>query len=256
MANPKFLGVDLSGANFSWSAGENTAKPLSNLYTYYNDQVSGSNGDAAGQTLNFERVSTLPIATLLIIDGANFAALGTTSIKLQHDTTGAGAWADVIANIPALSTVQAIAVPFYIPGSNLWRFQFNKGSNLSAAPEVGNIFFGTSLDFLSTQQWKYFTDMPDFEDDAVRALDGRLDTSEIYGISKHNCEFKLHTDAFVVLWRAFLRTVKGRARPFYYIDNNSAVWLVNFEKSFNPYEAFRYNQNDIARFTLVSTMGE
>lgn len=254
MANPKFLGVDISIPTYSWSEGVNSNYPLSNLKTYYPDQKSRSNGTTDNQTFNID-FGTAVSANTLIIDGCNFDSLGSgVTVTLQYFD---GTWQAIPLSLTTPANNSSIRI---LTGFNftkqLWRLLFTRGSALAAAPEIGNIFLGTSLDFEKTQEWGFYSDIPDFEGSIVRSLDGRTDTSELYGISKHEIEFKLITDSFVTKWRTFLRTVKGTGRPFYYIDNNSAVWLVNFEKSFNPAKAYRYNQNDILRFTLISTMGE
>lgn len=254
MANPKFLGVDLAVPTYSWSEGVNASYPLANLKTYYPDQKSRSNGTTDNQTFDIDFGAAVSL-NQLVVQGCNFDSLGAgATVTLQYLS---GTWQAIPISLstPANDST-ARTLSFGATSAQLWRLIFARGSALAAAPEIGNIFLGTSFDFEHTQEYGYLSDMPESIADQKRSLDGRIDTTELYGISRHEIEFKLVTDALIVLWRAFLRTVKNNARPFYYIDNNSALWLVNFEKSFNPARAFRYNLNDIVRFTLVSTMGE
>lgn len=257
VTEPFFVGIDLSTPAFTWSAGENTAKPLANLKTFYPDKVSGSNGTADSQTLLIDQGSAVPCNTI-IIHNHNFDLLNLPSVKvtLQTNTNDDTNFADAI-NVAAVPISEdPLVYTFTETTKRYWRILFTKGSALSAAPETGNIYLGKSLDFEFTQQWGYFLDMPESVNNVGRTQEGRIHSAEHYTIARHELEFKLHSDAFVTAWRSFLRTVKENGRPFYFIDNKMNIWFVNFEKSFIPAKNMNCNLNDIVRFGLVSTMGE
>lgn len=250
MATPKFLGVDLSLVTYAWSAGVNSSYPLANAKNYYPDSKTRSNGTGAGQTFTMTFGSSIS-PNLVIIHGQNWASMGATSVKLQYDD---GAWQDAATFDIVDNNVQAKVVT----GSSAnWRILFSKGSALSVAPEIGNIFLGTSLDFEKPQEFNSYTNQPSHQTNKSRAIDGRLRTAQSYGaIRRSTASFKLHSDAFIALYKTFLATVRNDGAPFYYIDKDSNIYLVNMEQGFNPYESFRYNLNNIQQIPLESTMAD
>lgn len=247
---PKLLGVDLSLVTFAWSAGVNSSYPLANAKNYYPDSKTRSNGTGAGQTLTMTYGSAIT-PNLVVIHGQNWASLGATSVKLQYDD---GAWQDAATFDIVDNNVQTKAVTG--TGTN-WRVLFSKGSALSAAPEIGNIFLGTSLNFEKPQEFNSYTNHPENQTARMRNLDGRLRTAQTYGaIRKHQATFRLQSDSFVTSYKAFLATVGNDGLPFYYQDKDSNLYLVNLSKGFNPYEAFRYNLNNIATLEMESTLAD
>jgi len=251
MSNPKLLAIDFSLPTFGWSAGENTSYPLSRLKNGYSDIKSRSNGTGAGQTLTAGYGTTFA-PNMCIIDGQNFASLGVTSVKLQYDD---GAWQDSVTFDIVSNAVQQKDVT---GNSANWRVLFSKGSALTLAPEIGNFYLGTKVEFEFTQNWGYYTNVPDYTDNTVnsRALDGRGRSSTTAGpVRKHKISFdqgNAQSDSLITSFLTFLDT--AQMNPFYYVDHNGAIYLVKWSRGFNPYEAFRYDQNRIPDLLMESVL--
>jgi len=260
MSNPKFLGVDLTVPTYTWSAGVDTSYPVSNLKTYYPDQLSISNATTADQYFLIDFGAAVS-CNCLVISGHNFNLVADTNIKLQVNTSDDTNFVPDAEDVATLwasggaSLTGTDAFTFAAVSKRYWRILFT--STIAVKPQIGNIFLGTSLDFTKPQQFNFYTNHPSNNTAKVRALDGRLRTAQTFGaIRKHKASFKLLTDAFVALYKTFLSTVGNDGLPFYYIDKDSAIYLVNLEKGFNPYDAFRYNLNDITDLAMESTMAD
>ena len=259
MANPKLLACDLSVPTYTWSEGPNTSYPVSNLKNGYPDIYSQSLNTDQNQWFVIDRGSALPADTL-IVDGHNWSGIADTSINLQYNTPDDGTWGtptNINADItPASDNV--FAVSFNSVSKRYIRVVFGSTVALTAAPKIGNIYLGTALTFETTQTYGYFTNMPDFSEVTVnsRALDGRARSAMVAGpIRKHKINFdqgNVQTDTLKTAYLTFIETAK--MNPFYYIDNNSAIYCVKWARGFNPYEAFRYNQNKIPDLQMESVL--
>lgn len=257
MINPIFLGVDLAIPTYSWSEGTNASYPLTNLKDYYPDHKSRSNGLTDNQTFDMDFGAAVSM-NYLIIQGCNFDSLGAgSSVTLQYFS---GTWQAVPISLstPANDST-ARTLSFGATSAQLWRLIFVRGSALAVAPEIGNIFLGTKLQFETTPDWGGHTNVPKSKTDVKESLDGRTDTTELYIKRKHRIIFSqnnLQSDSFVTSYLAFLALVDNNCRPFYYIDNLENVYLVNLVEDEHPYEQFRYNRNKLGTLNLISTMGE
>jgi hypothetical protein len=255
MANPKFLGCNLSLATYTWSAGVNTSYPVSNLKNGFPDIYSKSNATTLSQYITIDFGSAVAI-DMGIVDGTNFASVGADNgIKLQYNTNDDANWADAVTvgTFTASNSVQSLA--FATQTKRYWRILFDSTGALTAEPYIGNLFLGTSLNFEKTQQWGCVVQMPVHNVSTSEALDGRI-RSAVTALGRYiwEMDFKLQSDAFVTAWRTFLSTVKNNGVPFYYIDSNSAIWCVVLDSNYNPTTMFRYNLNDTARLKIKTIL--
>ena len=255
---PKFLGCDLSVPTYTWSVGVTSGYPVDNLKNYFPDSVSRSNATTDAQYLTID-FGTAVSCNYVILHGHNFETLGLPSneVLLQTNTNDDTNWADASTVVTITADVDPIGYSFNAVSKRYWRLLFSKGSALSAKPEIGNLFLGTTLDFEKPHEFKHYTNMPSSVTSKMRSLDGRMRTAQTYGpIRRHRATFRLHSDAFVALWRTFLATVGNDALPYYYIDKDSGLYLVNLTSGFTPAESFRYNLNDIATLEMESTLAD
>jgi len=259
MANPKFLACDLSVPTYSWSAGTNASYPVSNLKNYFPDIKSRSNANTDAQRLIIDMGSAVS-CNAAALHGHNFASLGLSDseVLLQVNTNDDADWSDAVTVSEITVSPDPIFDSFAATDpKRYWSLYFVKGSALGAAPEIGNIFLGTTLDFEKPQQYGFHTNLPVSVTSKSRSLDGRLRTAQTFGaIRKHRASFKLLTDSFVSSFRTFLALVGNDGLPFYYIDKDSNVYLVNLTKSANPYSVTMYNQNDIVDLEMESTLAD
>lgn len=257
MALPKFLGCDLSIPTYSWSAGTNASYPVSNLKTGFPDMKSRSNATTAGQSFVVDMGSAVA-CNALIIEGHNFAAVLADTVSLEaDDNSGFTSPTVIVASITVASADELVLETFDSATYRYWRVVYDAAGPLGAAPEIGNIYLGTTLNFEKPQEFNSFTDMPSHETSKSRSIGGHLRTSQNYGaVRKSIASFRLQSNAFIALYKTFLETVKNDGMPFYYIDEDGIPHLVNMEKGFNPYEVFRYDLNNITELPMESTMAD
>jgi len=258
MANPKLMAVDLSVPTYTWSGGADSSYPVSNLKNYFSDIYSKSDVLTADCYLQIDMQSAVTV-NRVIVDGTNFASVAVdVGIKFQYNTNDDTNWADAVTvdDFAASNSAQQMSVNSI--SKRYWRVFFSSTVPLAVKPYIGNIFIGTTLDFEFTQQWGFHTNMPDFTDvtSESRALDGRIRSAQTAGpIRKHKINFddkNAQSDALITSFLAFLATAKQF--PFYYIDNNSVIYCVKWSRGFNPYEAYRYNQNKIPDLQMESIL--
>lgn len=255
---PKFLGVDLAIPTYTWSAGANPSYPISNLKTYYPDVRSRNNTTTDGQYLLIDFGSPVSLNTL-IIHGHNFDSFGLiTRVIIQTNVNDDTSFSDPeVIDVPIIQ--DPLVSIFATKTKRYWRFLFSKGSELDAAPEIGNIFLGKSLDFETTQEPGFHTNIPKSKTYVIDAQDGRRKGIKLFRKRKHLISFKqsnLQSDNFKTDYLNFLRLVDNNSLPFYYIDNKLNIYLANLERDEHPYEEFKYNQNKLGDLHLKSTMGE
>jgi hypothetical protein len=266
MSNPKFLGVDLTKPTYAWktTAGvtnDDPAYPVDNLKTYFPDNLSKTTGTASGLYLMIDMASAVA-CNMLVIHGHNIAAALADTISLEADDNSGFATPEVIiAAITIASADEIVLETFATKTYRYWRVVFDVAGVLLTPPSIGNIFLGTSLDFESTQQWGFNTNVPASpKTTRIRSLDNRLRTASVGNdIRKHSISFderNSQSDTLITAYLLFLAATHNGSVPFYYIDNTGAVYLVNFEKDYNPYKAFRYNMNTIPDLLMESTMAD
>lgn len=259
MANPIFLGVDLSIPTYTWktSAGadnNNTSYPTSNLKNYYPDSVSKSNSTDANQYLLIDFGSAVS-CNAIAIDGINFNGLVSIDITLQVNTNDDTTWTDAVSVVSLDQTNSAQLKTFTAQSKRYWRILFSSDASLAALPQIGNLFLGTRVDFDTTQEWNYISQMPTHAVVQSTALDGRVRTATTAGGRyTWEFEFKLQSNTVMSNWRSFLNIVKNNGLPFYYKDENGNVWCVMLESNYNPARAYRYNQNNIERLKLKTLL--
>lgn len=263
MATPKLLGVDLTSQTFAWktSAGadnDNSTYPTSNLKDGYPDTLSKSNSAGSDQYLlidNGVAVSCNAIA----IDGQNFVEVDPdTAILLQYNTNDDTNWADAVTalNIQVSGgySNEALFSTFNAVSKRYWRILF--ASTCAVAPQFGNVFLGTALEFEDPAENPSIQAMPSHETVVeMVSLDGRSRSAATAGGRLNwEMEFKLQSDTFAAAWIAFLLTVSNNLMPFYFTDFNGDVWCVKFGNNYNPMQKRRYNQNDVVRFPMKTVL--
>jgi hypothetical protein len=246
MANPYFLGCDLSIPAYTWSAGVNTSYPVANLKTYFVTDVSKANAKTQDQYLLVDLGSALATDTV-VIDGHNFGAVGADEgLKWQYNTNDDTVWDDAVTAVSFDNNSLAQSKTYSAVTKRYWRLLFDSSAALTVEPSIGNIFVGTRLQFEKTYEWDYARANKEFATSETQSLNGDIRMSQTFiGRKKWNLSFKLLTDAFKVLYDAFVDVVRGKLRPFYFIDADGSVNYVHFENDYNEMKSFRYNLNDV-----------
>ena len=252
MATPYVLGCDLSVPTYAWktSAGAdnvNTSFPLTNLKTYFAADVSKSNSTGASQYFLID-LGAATACNTLAISGHNFNLVADASIVLQVNSNDDTDFTDE-ADVKTLWEVGTVLTgsdvfTFSSATKRYWRIIFQV--NVSVAPQIGNIFLGTRTTFTSTYEWDFAKENKAYETMESTSINGDIRTSQVFsGRKRWDLLFRLQSDTFKTAWNTFISTVRGRLRPFFFVDADSTVNYVHLENDYNEVKNFRYNQNNL-----------
>ena len=249
MASPYFLGCDLSLATYTWSAGANASYPVTNLATYFASDVSKSNATTSDQYITIDLGSATACNTI-VVDGHNFATVNPdTNITLQYNTNDDTNWADAVSAVTLMAngaySNDAFVKTFTVQTKRYWRILFT--STCAVAPQIGNLFLGTRLQFESTYEWDFARNNLAFETVETTSISGALRMSQSFtGRKRFELTFRLQSDTFKSSLDTFSGTVRGKLRPFYFIDTDATLYYVHLDTDYLAPKGYRYNQNNLS----------
>lgn len=248
MANPYLLGADLSVQTYTWSAGVQTAYPVTNLKTYFVADVSKSDGLGAYQAFDIDMGSAVTCNTI-VIDGSNLASLqpeaGTLVVTLIVNTNDDITWTDPETATTLTNTNARQVKTFNSITKRYWRIVFGCDATLAAKPELANVFLGTRLQFESTYEWDFSKANKEYQTNETMSLNGDIRTSQSFaGRQRWDLLFRLQSDTLKTAWNTFLGIVRGKLRPFYFVDADSTINYVHLDEDFTDVKTIRYNQNN------------
>ena len=234
MATLRFYKCDVTAVTYS-ATSTNPSYPLSNLNSFYADELWMSANADTGQSLVLNYVLTGK--TFIIFWNTNIKAIidngGTVKIQGAPDINFDVGLITVATNPPQ-------DVPVIFSASNLpyWRIYYEKVGGLGLIPYVANFIVGTEVDLGTTNAYPYKPGKKSFETEETKALDGRMRMSQVF-IGGHK-GWKLPlvnigTDSQDKL-ALFFDSVRGRFMPFYFTDANGIMANVHFDMDDDPTE--------------------
>ena len=245
MASPYFLGCDLSLATYTWSAGAHASYPVTNLATYFASDVSKSNATTADQYITIDFGSATACNTIAL-GNTNFSTVAPdTKIALQYNTNDDTTWADAVEAVEIAISNSDQVLTFSSQTKRYWRIIFTSTVPLAVAPQIGNLFLGTRLQFESTYEWDFARNNLAFETVETTSISGALRMSQTFtGRKRFDLVFRLQSDTFKSSFDTFNGTVRGKLRPFYFVDTNSSIYYVHLDTDTPTPKGYRYNQNN------------
>jgi hypothetical protein len=258
MSAPKILYTRLTDYTFSASS-TNSNFPLANLLTYFAADVWKPSTLNATQYLNID-FGAARACNCIILDGQNLGGVSNlVGVSLQG-ADDAGFSVNLVT--PTLSASLAtsttpILATFNAVSKRYWRLSFgNTGGSFSPAPQIGNIFLGTTLDFPYGQEFPFRKNQGQFQTSRVRTLSGALRGAQAFaGSGQFEFQFKIVSDAFAALFETFVNTVRGGLFPFYYLDaNGTSLYYLLLADDYNPLEQIHADQNDIQSLRMVTQL--
>lgn len=252
MANPKILYQDLSAVTFSSSVGTNASYPVTNLKNYIATSYWSGSAVTAGQRLIID-LGVDTAVTTVIIDGHNFTGCGADqSVKIQYATdanftTGVTNWSGDIAQADdtTVSTTAATTTKRY------WAIIFNSSVPLTVPPRIGNIFIGTPLEFTTPYDYGYRTENAEYITTQKTSLNGITRTSQMYkGRIVYELTFNTQDNTLRSGYQTFVRTVRGKMFPFYFIDDDGTTRYMHMTSDYSPVVTTQYGQNNIETLAM------
>lgn len=259
MANPKILYQDLSLMTPSSSFGTDASYPVTNLQNYIASSYWKSNNTASVQWVTFDFGSPVS-SSAVVIDGCNFASVaadngilfqGANVVDFTGATTLATGLNALADDVTAYYTYTANAYRYY-------RLYFDASAPMGTYPRIGNVFIGQPLEFTTPYTYGYKTENAEYKTNEFITLSGIKRTVQSYkGRIVYELKFNLQNSAFATAFKTFVRTVRGKMRPFYFIDTDeTTVRYMNLDSDYVPVSVPHYgfaNVESIVMKTNEST---
>jgi hypothetical protein len=239
MSVPKILYTDLSVYTFSSLAGTNPDYPLTNLNNYIVNSYWSGSTITNNQLLRFN-LSTDTAVTQCVVDGHNFSSFwsgGGYSITLQcaddnnfsSNVTVLGTFSTVtVDDVPISLTFNSVNKRYFALG-------FSSMGTMNTPPRVGNVFIGTPLEFTTPYDNGFKTENAEYNTSEFVTLSGQTKTSQQYkGRIVYEIKFSLQSTALKTAFQTFIRTIRGKMFPFYFIDDDGTVRYMRLDKDYQP----------------------
>lgn len=243
--SPFIIYSDLSTyTTVSGSAAYSGSYNYTNIKSYENTDIWQSDVTTNAQSLYVDFGSNQTFDSW-VIDNNNFSSLGCSAIYvIAADNAGLTTNAAVAGTNDIQSSGSLFYNTFTAITRRYWGIRFFGAQ--SVKPYIGNFFFSSKLTFSSPQDWGYKGENREYVTSEVVSLSGRIMTSQNYAgriIDEH--KFTLQTDTVADNFRTFQSTVRGKLRPFYYVDADNTIRYMHLTDDYTPVESVRYNINTI-----------
>lgn len=237
MANPKILYTDLSLLNFAPGLTD-AAYPATNLNNYILSSTWKSSATTENQVVDFTS-SLSQSCNTLVIDNHNLGSLGNNYVGIGFYTSSNGVnWNGVgdIVLSGGYITPSTILYEFPAVNSRFWRIYITGGNPFDVKPSIGNIFLGSALEFTTPYDGGFKIENTEYKTTEFVTLSGTTRTSQQYkGRIVYELKFSLQTDALRTAFQTFIRSVRGRMYPFYFIDTDgTTIRYMNLESDYVP----------------------
>lgn len=240
MANPYIIAQNLGLYTLS-ATSTDASYPLINLQTGYEADLWKSAALTNAQKLVIDFGAATPINSM-VLNAHNFGSLGFTGSQ-GVNLIGADDAALTTNPVTAVVLVQSdlagnpmIVRTFATQTKRYWGLWFNIGAGtMSQYPTLGSFFVAGYMTFSSPQSFPFRALDPQFITVVSTTISGRLRSTQVLpGRAMFEFQFKLQTAQFRLDFQYFLKIVRGRLRPFYFIDTDSSVYYVQLTQDYNP----------------------
>lgn len=254
MSTPLFLPGDLEKVTFSATSTDGSY-PLANLDDYDPDTYWQSGATTANQMLK-EDVGSAIACDCAVIHNHNFGSVvADIGIKLQVSSVSdfSSDVTDIEDDLASLAASDPIVLSFASVTKRYRRIYFESAAPLAVAPKVGQFFMDQKLDPAHSFELPFKEKDEAFSTSSGRAITGKYRSSQIHkGILRWQIRFMRMNATFETAWLRFHQKVRGRGCPFYYQDQNGAVWYNVLGDDANDVERFRYQLNNMGIIKMES----
>jgi hypothetical protein len=184
----------------------------------------------------------------IMIENHNLSELGGDYVPKLQAADDAAFTTGVVTVIADLSVVTDD--PYFATFSDVskryWRLIHDSGIQATAAMKIGNIFVDDLLDFGYPYDFPCNAKNTKFLTSEQESLDGTIRTSQpfigrftwLISFSKPGL-----SNARIARFQTFFSTVRGKLRPFYFIDVDDLIFFVMLDVDVDPVQLFRSNLN-------------
>jgi len=237
MINPIALAVNL--ANYTAISGTmatSGSNTLSNLQSYNNNLYWQSTGSGTQKVVvDFGAATAI---SSIVVDGNNFGSIGATSIAVVGaSTSDLSVGTTVISDIKSSGSLFLSQFPTQT--YRYWGLWFIGGT---VAPQMSNLFFGNTLQFTTTYNYGYKTENNEYITAEKVALDGTLVSAQSYaGRIIYEIQFGMQNSAWNTAYKTFLKTIRGKLNPFYFMDiDGTTLRYMKLDSDYSPVNVSSY----------------
>lgn len=259
MPNPSILYTDLSTYTVSSSHGTNTSYPLSNLKNYMETSYWIGSTKTENQRLIFDLGSAVPVTTV-VIAGHNLTAAATDNGIFIQYADDAAFTSGVTSATEITSTGDDITIreSFGTVTKRYWAIYWSGTVPFAAFPRIGNVFFGTPMEFTTPYDNGYKIENAEYKTNEATTLSGTSRMSQTYkGRIIYEIKFSLQNTALKTAFQTFVKTVRGRMYPFYFIDSDGTQRYMHLDSDYVPVSSTNatgyYNIETLKLRTQAST---
>ena len=226
MSNPRFIYTNLSKANF-YGVDEDPAYPLVNLLSYLPFDQWRSLTSPGELRIDFGAPARLRDS--IVIENHNLGELGGDGPAVLEAADDEDFTSGVVTVIADLTTGDNPYYAFFTGVSKrYWRIRH--ASTIPGDPlEIGQVFLDRRLDFGFPYDFPANDRNAKFETAQTTSLDGTRRTSQpflgrlTWQVSFQEPGLPIET---VQWFQTFFTTVRGKLRPFYFINCDDAIYFV------------------------------
>ena len=261
MANPKLLFSDVSAWALSASYAVSGSNALTNLNDYEPNTIWESSRNNINQTLQIDLGESTAVSHI-IVDNHNWYDVLTSNASVDISGSTASNFSTLAYKKTYAYATVGDSSTWYVAldsggaTARYWRFNFKATPTWESglAPHAGTIYIGTPLEFTYPYDYGYKKENASYMTSEKVALDGTIKSSQVYaGRIVYELKFSLQADALKTAFQTFVRSVRGKMYPFFFIDTDgTTVYYMHFVDDYVPVSVRRYGQNDIASIKMVT----
>lgn len=252
MSLPRILYNDLSPYTFESSFGASAEGYTElNLKNYIpSSKWIGDPGLVQNYNLKINLGSVKAINTI-IIENHNFDSCisGSIIIESADDAVYATNLTTEAMYLESSSYLFSLELS---PTINKRYLRINYSGSFYENPYIGNIFIGEKLSFNFPYTYGYKTKNYEYNTVERTTLSGLKRSSQPNSVNKilYELDFKYQNDSTKTNFINFIKGIRGKSLPFYYLDIDDNISYVNMESDYQPIQVMKHSLNDINKLKM------
>lgn len=250
MNNPKILYTDLSKYTFSATEDTKPDYPLANLNNYVTTLYWEPNSLAGNQSLIIDMGEPVD-ATAFVIDGHNFQSIAVNGIVVESSNLADFSVSTVLSNLDIPEDDVTIYETFAKVTHRYYRIRVYNDFETTQILRIGNVFIGVPMEFTTPYNFGYKSENAEYSTTEKVSLSGiRRSIQAFKGRLVNELEFTFQSTAFRTEFQNFVKTVRGKLYPFYFIDTDDTVRYMNLENDYQPVSVPKYGYSALGSIVM------
>jgi hypothetical protein len=162
----------------------------------------------------------------------------------------------VVADLSAATDPRVIE--FNSVTKRYWRILFDSAGALAAKPQLGQIYLGAKLTWTSEYEYGFRPMHPRYQTSEAESLSGLLRAAQsVGGRLVFEARFRLQDDTLRSVWYTFMSLVRGKLRPFYFLDaDGTSLYFVKNDSDYLAPTIPQYGRSDFELIRLKTVFAD